>query len=215
VAEAAGRQGFRFPAFPLYPLADSAAWVARLLDAGLEIVQLRLKTRPAAHPELEIPRALAVARRAGARLLVNGHWQLAMREGAYGVHLSRVDWPGADLAAIRGAGLVLGASVHSAIEIEQALTLAPDYLTLGTVYPSPSKGRSAATLGLAAFAALRQTIPVPTAAIGGLTVDNAAPVLAAGADAIAVISDLVATADLAARIDQWRALFSRSKAAPG
>jgi thiamine-phosphate pyrophosphorylase len=183
-----------------------------LFANGLEIVQLRLKTRPESRPDVEIPAAVGAARENGGRLLVNGHWRLALTFGAHGVHLGEADWNGADLPALRRAGLILGLSVHSPAQIARALTLNPDYLTLGTVFPTPSKPSQATTLGLAGFAALRPLIPLPTVAIGGLCAENFAPLLAAGADAIGVISDLRAAGDLGRRVDEWRRQFLAARA---
>ncbi len=209
MAESEIQQRFRFPGFGLYPLADSAAWVEQLVMAGVALVQLRLKSRPDADPELEIPAAVAAARGAGARLVVNGDWRLALAHGAQGVHLGLADWNAVDLAAVREAGLIVGVSVHNFAEIHQAFALQPDYLTLGTVFPTPSKDPGSPTLGRAGFEALRAQIPLPTAAIGGLGLENAGALLTAGADAVCVISDLRDHRDLATRVAEWRRLFAR------
>jgi hydroxymethylpyrimidine kinase/phosphomethylpyrimidine kinase/thiamine-phosphate diphosphorylase len=97
----------------LYAVVDSAAWVQRVLAAGVKTVQLRIK-KEAHHPDLqgEIRASVAAARAAGAQLFINDHWELAIAEGAYGVHLGQEDLPLADLPAIAKAGLRLGISTH-------------------------------------------------------------------------------------------------------
>ncbi len=195
---------FRFPEFRLYPVADSADWARALLEHGIRIVQLRLKTRPEADPCREVARTVAAGKLHDAKVLVNDHWQLALEHGAFGVHLSRARWESADLSAIASAGMVIGASVHCEGEIDQALSLNPDYLTVGTVFPSPSKTHPVTTLGLDRFRELRHRIPLPVVAIGGITVESAPALLRAGADAIGLISDLRSAPNLGARIAAWK-----------
>lgn len=209
MADFSTRRRFHFPDFGLYPLADSAAWVERLVLAGVELVQVRLKNRPDADPDHEISLAVAAARAAGAQIVVNEHWRQAVFHGAGGVHLGRADWKAAHIAEIRAAGLTVGVSVHDAAEISEAMRFQPDYLTLGTVFPTRSKNPETSTLGPGEFRALRAAIPQPTAAIGGVSVENADSLLSAGADAICVISDLRNAPSLVRRVGEWRLLFSR------
>ncbi len=197
------------PRIPLYPVVDSADWVGRLFAWGLPLVQLRFKTRPGADARAEVAAAVAAGRRHGASVVINDAWELAIRHGAAGVHLGRARWADTDFEAIARAGLVLGMSVHDAGEIREALQHRPAYLTLGTVFPSPSKPAGHPTVGLAGVARLRPRVPCPLVAIGGITPDRAGAVLEAGADLVAVVSDLVGAPEPAARIRRWRAVLSR------
>jgi thiamine-phosphate pyrophosphorylase len=192
------------PAFRLYPVVDSADWVRRLIRQGVPLVQLRLKTRPAADPEREISRAVADARASGATLIVNDHWHLALRWRAAGVHLSRPLWGSADLAALGQAGMLLGVSVHDEAEIETATRLQPSYMSLGTVLPSTSKRFAHRTLGMEGFSVLRQRIQVPVAAVGGLLPEHCPELRRRGADLVSAISGLTGDRDLAGRLAEWR-----------
>lgn len=192
------------PGFALYPIVDRAERVERLLELGVTLVQLRAKDLDGAALEAEVTRAVQAGRRAGARVFINDAWELALRHGAYGVHLGQDDLPLANLDVLARAGLRLGISTHSYAEVARALAVVPSYVALGTLYESPSKTFAHAPLGLEAFARIRKLIPVPVVAIGGITLERAPDVRRAGADAVAVISDLTQAPDIAARVAAWQ-----------
>ena len=102
---------------PFYPIVDSAAWVGRLVGAGARLIQLRVKDRDDAIVARETREALAICGKAGATLVVNDYWRVAIGEGAPWVHLGQGDLDGADIAAIRKAGLRLGVSTHDEAEL--------------------------------------------------------------------------------------------------
>lgn len=201
------------PGFPtmdgsigLYPIVDRAAWVERLLELGLTTVQIRIKDLDDAERARELKEAATVARRfPEARLFVNDQWELALELGVYGVHLGQDDLPGADLDALRHAGLRLGISTHSYAEMARAKACRPSYIALGTVYPTTSKVMDYPPLGVDAFARMARLSDVPVVAIGGIHLDNAKPLLEAGADGLAVISEIRDATDLSARVAAWRA----------
>lgn len=198
-----------FPAeerLKLYAIVDRADWVEKLAALGVDPIQLRAKDLAGAALETEVVSAIASARRHGVRLYINDHWQLALRLGAYGVHLGQDDLPGTDLQALQAAGLRLGLSTHNYAEIARAMQLIPSYLAIGTLYESPSKTFVHAALGLESFRKMRPLVGVPVVAIGGITFERAPEVYAAGADGVAVISDLTKAADLPARVGQWKTL---------
>lgn len=190
----------------LYPIVDRADWVERLARLGVSLIQLRAKDLSGAALEAEIRRAVAIAREHGCRLYVNDHWKLALELNAHGVHLGQDDLPGADLAALQAAGIRLGLSTHNYGEIARAMQVIPSYLAIGTLFESPSKSFKHAALGLEAFRKMRPLVGVPVVAIGGITLERAPDVLAAGADSLAVISDIVRAPDVGARVAQWNAL---------
>ncbi len=187
----------------LYPIVDRASWVKRLLPLGVRTIQLRAKDLNGAELESGISRAIALAATFKARLFVNDHWELALKHKAYGVHLGQDDLPHADLRAIRQAGCRLGLSAHSDAEIARALSVMPSYIAIGTLYSSPSKTFAHAPLGLDAFARMRKLIGVPVVAIGGITLERARDVRAAGADGFAVISDITKAANVEGRVRDW------------
>jgi thiamine-phosphate pyrophosphorylase len=187
-----------------YPIFPSADWLARLLPLGVRFVQLRVKDRPEAETRAEIARARDLCRAAGATLVVNDHWRLAIDEGCGFVHLGQEDLDTADLSAIRRAGLRLGLSTHDAGELDRALAARPDYVALGPVYPTILKAMRFAPQGLARVTAWKARIgELPLVAIGGLTVERAPGVLAAGADVVSVVTDVTLNPDPEARTRAW------------
>lgn len=188
---------------PLYPVVDRAAWVERLLAAGAPMIQLRAKDLSGAALEAEVARAVELGRRFHARVFINDAWEPALKHGAYGVHLGQDDLPHADLPALRRAGLRLGLSTHTFAEMARAMAVIPSYLAIGTLFQSPSKSFAHAPLGLENFRRMRPLVEVPVVAIGGITLERAAEVRAAGADGVAVISDVTKAADVEARVAAW------------
>lgn len=187
-----------------YPIFDSARWLERALPLGVRLVQLRIKDRPEAELRDEIARARDLCRAAGADLVVNDHWRLAIETGCTFVHLGQEDLDGADLAAIRRAGLRLGISTHDEAELDRALAAAPDYVALGPVYPTILKAMKWPAQGLDRLALWKRRIGrLPLVAIGGFTVERAAGAFAAGADVVSVVTDITRSPDPEARARAW------------
>jgi thiamine-phosphate pyrophosphorylase len=198
-----------------YPILPDSAWLARLAPLGLKVVQLRVKDAAKAVVRREIAESLKICADHGCQLIVNDYWREAIELGADYIHLGQEDLAAADLPAIRNAGLRLGLSTHSVEELSCALAAAPDYVALGPVYETTLKVMKWAPQGLARVGEWRQrlraTSPVvPLVAIGGVTLERAAEVFAAGAESIAVVTDVVKSPDPEARVRAWLAA-----AAPG
>ncbi len=152
--------------------------------------QLRIKQAEPAELNRQIREAVALSRRYGCRLFINDHWQLAIKHGAYGVHLGQEDLELADLAAIRSAGLRLGISTHSYAEIARAHALRPSYIAIGPIYPTTTKLMRFAEQGLAR---LRRWVELlspqyPLTAIGGIDAVRAPGVLATGVGSCAMVT---------------------------
>lgn len=191
---------------PFYPIVDGSGWLRRLLPLGVKLVQLRVKDLSEEATRREIRTARQLCNDAGCQLIVNDYWQLAIEAGCDFVHLGQEDLDGADLGAIRRAGLRLGVSTHDDDELERALACAPDYVALGPVYPTILKKMKWAPQGLDKVADWkRRAGSVPLVAIGGLTVERAPGVLAAGADVLSVVTDITLNADPEARTRAWLA----------
>jgi thiamine-phosphate pyrophosphorylase len=187
-----------------YPIFDSAAWIARMLPLGVRLVQLRVKDRPEPELRAEIRRARDLCAGAKAQLIVNDHWRLAIEEGCDFVHLGQEDLDAADLPAIRRAGLRLGVSTHDDAELDRALALGPDYVALGPVYPTILKTMKWREQGLDRVRDWKRRIgALPLVAIGGLSVERAAGVFAAGADIASVVTDITLNPDPEARVRAW------------
>lgn len=195
---------------PFYPIVDSSDWIARLVPLGVKLVQLRIKDKPEAELRREIAASKAVCDDHGCRLIVNDHWQLAIEQGCDFVHLGQEDLADADVRAIRKAGLGLGVSTHDGEELETALSVDPDYVALGPVYPTGSKELKWAPQGLEKIGGWKRQIGgLPLVAIGGLTLERVSGVFENGADVAAVISDVTGNPDPEARTREWLSLTAR------
>lgn len=189
---------------PFYPIVDSAAWVARLVGVGAKLIQLRVKDRDEATVARETREALAVCADAGANLVVNDFWRVAIDEGAPWVHLGQGDLDGADIPAIRRASLRLGVSTHDDAELERALELEPDYVALGPIYPTILKAMAFAPQGLERIGDWKRRVgAVPLVAIGGLNPERAKLCLKSGADVVSVVTDITLNANPEARAREW------------
>lgn len=186
-----------------YLIINDVDWLTRLLPLGLKLVQLRLKDVGADERRRQIGAALALCRAAGCTLVINDYWREAIEFGAEWVHLGQEDLGKADLNAIRSAGLKLGLSTHSPDELATALAADPDYVALGPVYPTTAKVMAWSAQGLEPIAEWRRVAGRPLVAVGGITLERAAGVFAAGADSIAVISDVLGNDDPEARCAAW------------
>lgn len=187
-----------------YPIFDDADWLGRTLPLGVKLVQLRIKERPADEVRRQIVRSRELCARHGAVLVVNDYWQAAIDAGCDFVHLGQEDLDTADIAAIRKTGLRLGVSTHDHAELERGLALDPDYVALGPVYPTILKAMKWKEQGLERVTEWKRRIgPRPLVAIGGMTVERAGGVLAAGADIISVVTDITLDADPESRVTAW------------
>ena len=186
--------------------------VAAALAGGCRLLQYRDKL--SAMPE-QVARARALrelCRRHGARLIINDDIALAALVEADGVHLGKEDGNLVAARAILGPGKLLGASCYADLDAaRRAVAAGADYVAFGAVYASPTKPQ-AATAPVDLFRQAKSELATPTCAIGGITLDNAAPLIAAGADLIAVITDLFAAPDIAARAAAYQRLFEEPSA---
>lgn len=190
--------------FPFYLIVDDVAWLPRFLPLGLRFVQLRLKDRPQDVLRAQIRAAQGLCAAVGAVLVINDHWQLAIEEGCGFVHLGQEDLETADVPAIRRHGLNLGLSTHDAAELDRALSLAPDYVALGPVFPTILKQMPWAPQGIPRVSEWKRHIgAMPLVAIGGLTPERGRAALAAGADSAAVVTDVLLHPAPEARLGEW------------
>jgi thiamine-phosphate pyrophosphorylase len=186
-----------------YPIVPDASWVARLARAGVKLIQLRMKDEAQSAITPAIREALAASRAHGCEVVVNDYWREAIDCGAGFVHLGQGDLETADTSAIRRAGLKLGISTHSHEELDRALCEDPDYIALGPIYETTLKVMPWAPQGLARIGEWKALAKRPLVAIGGITLERAPAVFAAGADSIAVVSDVVFHPDPEQRSRDW------------
>lgn len=179
--------------------------VYEALDGGVVALQYRNKKLPPWHRLGEAKAFAALCRTKGVPFIVNDDVEIALAAGADGVHLGRDD---GDVAAARSKlrGKLLGVSCYDSLEAARAAVAAgADYVAFGSVFPSATKP-AAVRAPLALFAEAR-ALGVPLAAIGGITLHNASQVIGAGADLVAVITDLFDAPDIARRARAYADLF--------
>ena len=190
-----------------YPVVDTVAWVARLALLGAGTIQLRAKDLNESEALQIVADALEVIKGTQAKLVVNDYWRAAIVAGAKHLHLGQEDLVEADLAAIREAGLTLGISTHDDEELATALRAEPDYIALGPIFPTTLKSMRFAPQGILKITEWKKRIGnIPLVAIGGIKLEQAAAIYAAGADSIAVVSDVTQNPDPDARVRAWLGL---------
>lgn len=178
-----------------YPVVPDADWVQRVLASGARTVQLRFK--PQAVPALDLVHQVRVAVEAGravagAQVFINDYWELALAEGAYGVHLGQEDWARLSTAqreTLRASGMRLGLSTHTPQELALAKAACPSYLAIGPVYPTTLKVMPYQPVGLVHLAQwVKYSTPFPVVAIGGISLERVPDVVACKVDGVAVVS---------------------------
>jgi thiamine-phosphate pyrophosphorylase len=187
-----------------YPVVDSLEWVERLIALGVGTIQLRAKNLDDGQALQLVTDALELTRNTPTKLVVNDYWRAAIVAGARHLHLGQEDLADADLGAIRQAGLTLGLSTHDDEELAIALRAEPDYVALGPIFPTTLKSMRFAPQGIPKITEWKRRIgDIPLVAIGGIKLEQAPAIFAAGADSIAVVSDVTQNADPDARVRAW------------
>ncbi|MGR3497452.1 MAG: thiamine phosphate synthase [Limimaricola soesokkakensis] len=187
-----------------YPIFDDVSWLERMLPLGVKLVQLRLKDRADTEIRAQLARGRDLCTVHGATLVVNDHWRAAIDLGCDWLHLGQEDLDHADLPAIRRAGLRLGISTHDRAELERALSLDPDYVALGPVWPTILKKMKWERQGVERLTEWKRLLgDIPLVAIGGLSVARAPEAFAAGADIVSVVTDITLNADPEGRVRDW------------
>ena len=188
-----------------YAMVDSAgghepvSLAETLLDAGVRIMQLRLKDAPG-RDFLAAARTIAeMCRRSAAILIVNDRVDIAILADAHGVHLGQTDLPLEAARRIAGTDLMIGISTHNIEQARAAENGGADYIGFGPMYPGGLRNNLSGK-GLDGLRAIRAAVKIPIVAIGGITEARVAETLAAGADAVAIITDVLTAPDLAAKV---------------
>lgn len=185
---------------------DSASLVRKVegaLEGGIAALQYRNKSASAAQRIREAMALAQLCRAQGVPLIINDDLALALEIDADGVHLGRDDGELAPARAKLG-GKLLGASCYNDTALaRKAVSAGADYVAFGSVFSSPTKPAAVRAL----LSLFNQDLGVPLCAIGGITLQNAPQLIAAGADLLAVISDLFDTPDVKTRAAQYRRLF--------
>lgn len=182
----------------IYPITDRllsqlshAEQLAHLASSGFKIVQLREKSLAAYDFYRQAEEAMQVARANGVRVIINDRVDIALAVKADGVHLGQEDLAVVDARRLLGESAIIGFSTHSSEQAQQAKDLPIDYLAIGPIFPTSTKENPDPLVGLDELATVRRILPrIPLVAIGGINSTNRRAVFGAGADAVAVVSEI-------------------------
>jgi len=199
----------------LYPITDTlisglshAEQVERFAVGGASFIQLREKrASPREFYEAALE-AISVARRLSVRIVINDRVDIAMAVGADGVHLGQTDVPPEKARKLLGGKRIIGFSTHTLKQALAADSMPVDYVAIGPVFQTASKENPDEIVGLEMISEVRRSIAKPLVAIGGITMQSARAVIDAGADSVAVISDLLSTPNMSARTRSFIDLLS-------
>jgi thiamine-phosphate diphosphorylase len=197
---------FSFPS-PLYTIADTLGRLTlsftdlaeQLCAGGARLLQLRVKDQPTRDFLVIAHEVRAICRRSGCLLIINDRVDIALAVDADGVHVGQEDLPFAAARKVLGPHKIIGVSTH---DPEQAVTAergGADYIGFGPLFGTTTKATGYTARGLEQLRGIRRRVALPIVAIGGITNDRAPSALAAGANAVAMISDLVLAEDVAAK----------------
>jgi thiamine-phosphate pyrophosphorylase len=199
------------PSLGLYPVVDDVSWIERLLPMGINTIQLRIKNPQQVDLEQQVKKAIELGRQYDAQVFINDYWKLAIKHGAYGVHLGQEDIEESNLAQLSKAGVRLGLSTHGYYELLRIVQINPSYIALGHIFPTTTKEMPSKPQGLvrlALYQKLIDTIPYgiagestkqqfgfPTVAIGGIDQSNADQVWECGVSSLAVVRAITLSSD--------------------
>ncbi len=193
----------RFELPKIYPITDVRIsgisipdQVERLIAGGAMFIQLREKQASLRDFYESVARSIGIARAYGARIIINDRLDIALASKADGVHLGQDDLPCTHARRILGGNAIIGISTHSPRQALAAIQLPIDYIAIGPIFPTSTKEKPNAAVGLEGLSKTRSLIAdFPLVAIGGITSSNLKSVLDAGADSAAIISGLVSDSD--------------------
>ena len=181
---------------------DPVRLAQALFDGGARLVQVRNKKASARSLFNQVESILKRAP-ADASVIVNDRVDVARITGAAGVHLGQRDIGVVEARRILGPGQIIGFSTHNLEQALAASKLPADYIAVGPIFPTSTKLNPEPVVGLEKLATICKSVHKPVVAIGGIQLENAADVLAAGPRSIAVVSDLLSAADIQARVREW------------
>lgn len=177
------------------------------VGAGVRMVQYRNKTASTRVLYDEARILSGICAGSGARLIINDRVDIALAVGADGVHIGQEDMPYTAARKLLGSGRIIGVTVHGVEEAVEAEAAGADYLGVSPIFATGTKGDAGEPCGTSTLAAIRRAVGIPIAAIGGIDIENAGEVIAAGADMVCAISAVVSKPDVAAEIRRFQEIF--------
>lgn len=197
--------------FPkLYVIMDASllkisetAFAQMLAESGVGLVQYRSKAASSRDYFEASLRLAELFRSRGVRFIVNDRADVAALAGADGVHVGQEDLPVEQVRAILGKQRCVGVSTHNLEQFRRAAATSADYIAVGPIFPTSTKHNPDPVVGLELIREVRPLTTKPIVAIGGITLDRAASVMAAGADSVAVASDICSADEPAAQVRRY------------
>jgi len=194
----------------LYPITDvelagcsHAEQVEQLAAGGATLIQLReKKASPREFYEAAIV-AMKTARRVHVQIIINDRVDIAIAVNADGIHVGQLDLPPGHVRRLWGESRIIGVSTHTLEQAEEADREPADYIAIGPVFSTSTKQNPHDVVGLETVAAVKRLTTKPVVAIGGITLTNARSVIDAGAESVAVISDLFSTSNVSERVREF------------
>jgi thiamine-phosphate pyrophosphorylase len=203
------------PLYVILDLASTTGAAARiqetLAEAGVTLIQLRDKQAPARAIFDASRRLVAELAPRGVRVIVNDRPDVAAITEAGGVHVGQEDLPVEEARKIVGAHRWVGVSTHNLEQFRAANLTSADYIAVGPIFSTATKANPDPVVGLDFLRAVRQLTRKPLVAIGGITIQSAESVFRAGADSVAVVSDLLQAPDPAKRAREYLSIAARAK----
>ena len=191
----------------IYPITDRrlsglthTEQVRRLAEGGARLIQLREKKASPREFYEAATEAIAVARTLGIKIIINDRLDIAIAVGADGVHLGQDDLLVEEARRLIGPDKIIGFSTHNLKQALEADSLPADYIAIGPVFQTSTKENPDPTTGLDLVREVKLRVAKPIVAIGGITLERARSVFDAGADSLAIISDLYSTRDITSRL---------------
>lgn len=206
---------FVFPS-PLYVIADTLGRpelsfvkiAEKLCAGGAKLLQLRVKDLPSREFLAIAHEVKAICHRADCLLIINDRADIALAVDADGVHVGQEDVPLVAARKVLGSNKIIGVSTHDVQQAQTAERDGADYIGFGPMYGTTSKATGYTARGLDQLREIRARVHLPIVAIGGITTDRASATLTAGADAVAMISDLVLAKDITTKVRETLAQIS-------
>ncbi len=184
----------------LYPIVERAEMIERL--GSIPMVQLRIKDLEGNDLENEIVKAIEVCQKNKIKLYINDFWELAVKHGAFGVHLGQEDLETADLKLLSEKGISLGLSSHCYFEAAKISWINPSYVALGPIFHTALKAMNFTPQGVKTLRVWKKLFDCPIVAIGGINLDRIEQVLEGSADIISVVRDITLNQDPKKRVLQ-------------
>jgi len=177
--------------------------ITQLIDGGATFIQIREKTATPRDFYHEAKTVIAYAHEHSAKIIINDRVDIAIAVGADGVHLGQDDLPPEHARKLMGDSAIIGYSTHSIEQAIAATKLPVDYIAIGPIFQTTSKDNPDPVVGLDMLRTIKPLIDKPLVAIGGITLSTCRDVWDAGADSVAIISDLYTQSDIAERAREF------------